>query len=398
VTAPPVCDLDLDRMRRERRARLDVAMEQHGADALLLIAGANVRYATSAHPPPAEPARAAAERDVAIVVGGEEWPHLFTAFPERAPDGWPAERLHDRCDTDDPAAVERLVAALPEGSLAADELTPALRAALLAAGRAPSDAAPAVGQARIVKTADELECIRRAQAINEGAMADVYSGLRPGVHTTELAGTFLRRVHELGISHNVVDPVFQVMPPAVAGGPHSVTGDPVYPTPTADRALHAGDVVWVDTGLDLHGLSSDFGRTWIVGREPTARQHDQFRRWKAVLDATLEVTRPGATGADLAAAARAAAGGSTPWLSYFYLLHGTGTASAEMPLVGTDLGPEFDASLVLEPGMVLVLEPVIWDDGHGGYRSEDIFAVTEGGWRALSDFPYTPFGDADDAR
>jgi Xaa-Pro aminopeptidase len=110
-----------------------------------------------------------------------------------------------------------------------------------------------------------------------------------------------------------------------------------------------------------------------------------------VVDAVVGAIRPGATGADLTEAARAAVGGVTPWLSYFYLVHGTGTASAEMPLIGTDLGPEVDASTVLAPGMVLVVEPVIWDDGACGYRSEDIFAVSDDGSRPLSDFPYTPF-------
>jgi Xaa-Pro aminopeptidase len=56
-----------------------------------------------------------------------------------------------------------------------------------------------------------------------------------------------------------------------------------------------------------------------------------------------------------------------------------------MPFVGTDLGDDFDASLVLQPGMVLVLEPVIWDDGHAGHRSEEIVAVTDTGYAWLSE-------------
>ncbi len=76
--------------------------------------------------------------------------------------------------------------------------------------------------------------------------------------------------------------------------------------------------------------------------------------------------------------------GTRPWLSYFYLAHGVGTDSAEMPFVGTDLGDEFDASLVLQPGMVLVFEPVIWDDGRAGHRSEEIVAVTADGFVRLS--------------
>ena len=35
-----------------------------------------------------------------------------------------------------------------------------------------------------------------------------------------------------------------------------------------------------------------------------------------------------------------------------------------------DLGPAFDETIVLEPGMVLVLEPVIWEDGEGGWRHD----------------------------
>jgi len=63
-----------------------------------------------------------------------------------------------------------------------------------------------------------------------------------------------------------------------------------------------------------------------------------------------------------------------------------------MPLVGTDLGDAFDEAQVLTAGMVVVMEPVIWDEGAGGYRSEDVFAVTDDGWVQLSDFPYEPFG------
>ena len=39
--------------------------------------------------------------------------------------------------------------------------------------------------------------------------------------------------------------------------------------------------------------------------------------------------------------------GGRPWLAHFYLAHGVGIESAEMPLIGTDLGPGFDDGLVL---------------------------------------------------
>jgi len=121
----------------------------------------------------------------------------------------------------------------------------------------------------------------------------------------------------------------------------------------------------------------------IVGGEPDAFARSQFARWRDTVDRVLEATKPGATGADLVRAGTER-DGTRPWLSYFYLAHGTGTDPAEMPLIGTDRGNEFDASIVLAPGMVLVLEPVVWDDGHCGHRSEEIVAITDDGYTWLS--------------
>ena len=39
------------------------------------------------------------------------------------------------------------------------------------------------------------------------------------------------------------------------------------------------------------------------------------------------------------------------------------------------------------------LLPVIWDEGHGGYRSENVYVVTDDGCACLSDYPYSPYGD-----
>ncbi len=41
--------------------------------------------------------------------------------------------------------------------------------------------------------------------------------------------------------------------------------------------------------------------------------------------------------------------------------------------------------------MLLVLEPVVWEDGTGGYRSEEIVVITEGGWMPLTAYPYDPY-------
>jgi len=42
-------------------------------------------------------------------------------------------------------------------------------------------------------------------------------------------------------------------------------------------------------------------------------------------------------------------------------------------------------------GMVLVLEPIVWEDGAAGYRSEEVLLITEDGWEPMTDYPYDPF-------
>jgi Xaa-Pro aminopeptidase len=63
-----------------------------------------------------------------------------------------------------------------------------------------------------------------------------------------------------------------------------------------------------------------------------------------------------------------------------------------MPLIGTDFGDQFDERLIMQPGTVVVFEPVIWEEGAAGYRSEDIVAVTDTGWVKLSGSTYEPYG------
>jgi Xaa-Pro aminopeptidase len=383
-------------MHDERLGRLQAEMARSGLDGLLLLGTGNVAYATGAVGPGTDSSRALIARPVAVVTAGREAAHLFTPYPEGVPDGFPAAHLHPPLfpEIDDGAA--ELAAALsdlvaPGRRLACDELTHALRPHLQEWELASASAV--MGAAKLTKTVDELACIRRAQSINEAAMRDVLPRLRPGVRQCDLTARFLRRIHELGATANGIDPIWQPMPPTRSAGPWTTHGGVAFPTASSDRFLREGDVVWVDTGIGWHGYASDFGRTWLVSEDPrpTARQRAQFERWSEVVAATLERVKPGASALELGRAAIEANGGTKPWIEHFYLAHGVGTDSAEMPLIGTDLGEAFDERLVLAPGMVLVLEPVIWDDGAAGYRSEDIYAVTDDGWVSLSDFPFDPY-------
>ncbi|BBX61432.1 peptidase [Mycobacterium saskatchewanense] len=392
---------DWARMRAETGARLRAAMAERGVDALILLMNGHVGYATGVTWPLLDAGLSHVERPVAVVLADDAHPHLFLPFRSgaAADPPVPEDHLHGPVYLEFDSGVAqfaRILAGLvpPGAAIAVDELTGAMRrsaAALFPAGP-PSDATTVLGGAQLVKTRDELSCLRRACRITEEAMSEVQGALAPGVRQTDLSAMLVRRAFELGATTNMLEAIWQVMPPSRKAGVWTTHGDLALPLLTSGRELAAGDVLWTDISITYAGYCSDFGRTWLVGELPSPRQQDQFHQWRAILDAVLAVTKGGATSGDLARAAIAANGGRKPWLPHFYLGHGIGTYPAEAPMIGTDLGEEFDDNFVLAPGVVLVLEPVVWEDGTGGYRSEEIVVITDDGYTPITDYPYAPYG------
>ncbi len=387
--------IDAGRMGRERHARLKAEMARQGVEVALLLHAPNVAYATGRAVRGVDVSCATFERPVALLVAGEDPPHLLADDIDPAldveghPAAWPEL---DEGAAGLAGALGEIVGPLAGRRVAVDEQSGAMLRTGMLAGADVTDASHLVGAAKLCKTDDELGCIAEAQRRNEEAMAAIQDEARPGATRNEVAGAFLARLGELGVEANLIDPIFQPMPRTVADGPRTTTETIAFPTGVGNPAFGEGDIVWVDSGIDHLGYASDFGRTWVIGRDPNAAERRLFERWCEVMVAVLDVLKPGVTGGDLCRAAEDANGGQRPWLPNFYLAHGVGVESAEMPLVGTDLGPEFDDRLVMAPGMVLVLEPVIWDEGVGGYRAEEIVAVTQDGWRHLGGgHAYPPF-------
>ncbi|BBY61667.1 M24 family metallopeptidase [Mycolicibacterium sarraceniae] len=391
---------DFARLRSEVGARLRAAMGDQGVDALVLLGNSNVMYASGISWPLADAGLSHVERPVAVILADDEHPHLYLPFREGAAEETelPADHLHGPVYLEFDEGVAEFATILaglvpPGATVGTDELTGAMRRAGSALFPSPPvDAAPTVGAAKLVKTIDQIACIRRACQITELAIAEIQKSLAPGARQIDLSAEFVRRTFELGATTNMFDSIWQVMPASKsAQGTWTTTGDLALPLLTTERELAQGDVLWTDVSISYHGYCSDHGRTWIVGQEPTRAQQLQFEKWSRVVDGVLSVTKAGATCGDLGRAAIAATGGEKPWLPHFYLGHGIGTSAAEMPMIGTDLGQEWDDNFVFPSGMLLVLEPVVWQDGTGGYRGEEIVVVTDDGWMPLTAYPYHPY-------
>ena len=382
--------VDFDRMCRERHARIQAEMARAEVDALVLLHQPNVTYATGHPVAMADVSHSLSEAPIAVVVAGDDHPTLFGGDPKGLRCK-PDEAVRPTLDEEMGRLRAQVAAAAgPTARVAVDWWTgPMLRHELW---RDAPDASALIGRARRIKTADEIACIEAAQLQNNAAMEQAAAALVPDATRGDVVAAFLSCLLENGVDTNLIDPIFQAMPRSIADGPRTTTGDVAFPTGVGNPIYHRGDLIWVDSGVDVCGYASDFGRTWVCGRQPNAAEQALFERWRAVMAAVHERIAPGVTGRDLTVAAVEAGDGTKPWLDHFYLFHGIGVESAEYPMAGTDNGPEADARIVLEPGMVIVLEPAVWRDGVGGYRAEEIVTITDSGYRVLGGgHTYAPF-------
>ncbi|MBL7495584.1 aminopeptidase P family protein [Frankia sp. CNm7] len=391
---PPFRELDLPRMHRERHRKLQDLMAAEGLGALFLLTSGGVLYATGANPVQGDNNRVYQQRAVALVVAGAEHPHLFTAWPDAAPADLPADHVHPCLQLETEEGVVAAAARIREltggrgDPVAVDDYTAPmyLRLPALLAPSPLAPAGPLLVAARLHKTPDEVECMRRSWEINEAATHAAERALRPGIRLNELSGPFYERLFELGATCNFLDPVWQAMPPRISDGPWSVNGDIPFNLITNDHVVREGDVIWTDTVTGYEGYASDVGRTWVCGR-PSPTLRGLYRRWQDITDAVLEQLRPGVSGAELVKLATSLNDGRRPWLDHFFLGHTLGLEGGESQQIGSDRGPEFDERFVLEPGMAIVIEPVTWQEGHAGWRCEELVVITPDGHERISRYP-----------
>jgi Xaa-Pro aminopeptidase len=133
-----------------------------------------------------------------------------------------------------------------------------------------------------------------------------------------------------------------------------------------------------------HGYWGDLTRTVVRGgAEPAVRR--MYGAVRAAQAAALAAIRPGARGAavhraadrELTARGYQAVGTLTDVWGFGHSTgHGLGLMLHEMPVLGA-------GDVRLRAGMVLAIEPGIYDPRIGGIRLEDVIVVTAEGWRYL---------------
>ena len=354
-------------------------------------------YSTGAHSPAADTGRTFARRPVAVVLAEDPWPHLFTPYPGSAPDELPADHVHAAFGPETEAGAVAMATTVVDllggarGRVAVDDYTMPMWSAFprVLDGAELVDAGPLLHRGPPAQDRRRGRVPAPVVADERGRHQDGRGDGPARRGASELSGAYLSALFQQGATTNFLDPVFQPMPDRIADGPWSTNGDIPFNLVTTDHVLSEGEVIWTDTVSGYEGYASDVGRTWVVGPVSAVR-HELHERWEAITAAVLAELRPGVTADVLTRVATEVNGGARPWLDHFFLGHTLGLEGGEMQHIGSDKGQAYDEQLVLEPGMTVVIEPVTWEDGHAGWRCEELVLITEGGHERISAYPEEP--------
>lgn len=223
------------------------------------------------------------------------------------------------------------------------------------------DGQEAMLSARVIKTPDEIACMKLAYAIAEAGMYDAVQALRPGIRECELVGIAFNRFWQLGAETSQCSH-------AINSGP----GSEPYRRFHTDRIIQYGEMVNIDLGACWNGYFSDYCRPFVCGKKPSARQLDLLKRAYEAQMEGLDAIRPGRTAAEICAK-----------LGRKTLGHSIGLGPLDPPM----LHSTWDA--MLEPGMTFsVYTPHMGEPGVGGVHIEDEVIVTDTGCEVYSTYPY----------
>lgn len=212
---------------------------------------------------------------------------------------------------------------------------------------------------RLIKTDSEIKILKEAAGIADAAFTHILEFIRPGRTELEVSNElefFMRKSGAASSSFDII----------VASGfrsalPHGVA---------SDKVIEAGDFVTLDYGAYYKGYVSDITRTVSVGKP--------VDKLKEIYDIVLEAQlrgmagiKPGMLGKEADALTRnlIAEKGYGEYFGHS-TGHGIGLEVHEGP------GLSARSETILEPGMVVTVEPGIYIAGLGGVRIEDDTVIT----------------------
>jgi Xaa-Pro aminopeptidase len=224
---------------------------------------------------------------------------------------------------------------------------------------------------RVIKDDQEVAAIREAIGFAEDAFAMLRKGLRSGVTEKDVADALEGHLRHAGATA-------ASFPPIVAVGARSALP---HARPTQEARIGDADFVLIDWGATGRPYKSDLTRVLVTGKV-TSKFEKIYRTVLEAQERAIAAIRPGVMARDVDAEARSVIveAGFGPFFSHG-LGHGLGMDIHEEPRLRKG------SETVLQPGMVVTVEPGVYLPDWGGVRIEDDVLITDQGAEVLTHVP-----------
>jgi methionyl aminopeptidase len=205
----------------------------------------------------------------------------------------------------------------------------------------------------ILKSAQEIQIMREAGRIVAKVHAALREAIRPGVSTQELDELAFAVLQK----YNAVSAFlgYRGYPANICA---SINDELVHGIPTKDRVLADGDIISVDVGSQYRGFIGDSAWTYAVG-EIGEEAQELMRVTEASLFAGIEQAVAGSRVADVSRSVQRVIEENGLYVVREYTGHGVGRQMHEPPQVLNYVSGDADGAYVLEPGVVIAIEPMV---------------------------------------
>jgi len=208
------------------------------------------------------------------------------------------------------------------------------------------------------KTAAELEKMRQSGLLVWTILEELRTLVREGITTQDLEAAAEKMIRDAGAR-----PAFKgyYAPAAGAKYPYvlctSVNEEIVHGMPSAKRVLKSGDIVSIDTGVELHGYYGDSAITLPVG-EVSPETGRLLEVTEGALELAIDRARPGNRLSDICGTVQRHVESNGFSVVREYVGHGIGTQLHEEPQIPNYVDRKGENPRLKE-GMVLAIEPMV---------------------------------------
>lgn len=205
----------------------------------------------------------------------------------------------------------------------------------------------------VLKSPREIQIMREAGRIVARVHAVLKEAVRPGVSTWELDQVALEVLQKYNATSAFLG--YRGYPAHICT---SINEELVHGIPSKERVLRAGDIISIDVGTRYRGFVGDSAWTYAVGPIGEVAQN-LMHVTEASLMAGLAMARVGNRVADISRAVQQRVEESNLHIVREYTGHGVGREMHEAPQVLNYVAGDADGNYVLQPGVVIAIEPMV---------------------------------------